>query len=213
MAKRRRYSMDRRAAAREATRERIVRATVKLHAAKGGATTYGMIAERAGVALQTVHNHFPDPRLLTQACMGLAGASAPTFGTEILDGLSTAAERLAALARALFRQHSYYEPWMRWSVHEIHSDPEVGAMMAAERQKLDEFLRLATDATGRPISPSRRALMATLLDYQGWALFKELHPADENERLRAVVDALTALLDEPGDSSPARSQASTRRKD
>src|SRR3990172_8338039 len=105
MPRRRRYNMDRRAAAREATRERIVRAAVRLHADKGGATSFGMIAEAAGVALQTVHNHFPRAEMLTQACMGMASAAAPNFGREIFDGLSTARERLPPLVPPLFPQN------------------------------------------------------------------------------------------------------------
>ena len=56
----RRYRSDRRKAATEETRRRIVDSTVSLHAECGAiATTYAMIAERADVAIPTVYNHFP----------------------------------------------------------------------------------------------------------------------------------------------------------
>ena len=55
------YYMQRRVALEAETRERIVRATVGLHAQHGAlATSYAMIAKRAQVAPQTVYNHFPN---------------------------------------------------------------------------------------------------------------------------------------------------------
>ena len=65
------YSMHRRVALEVETRERIVKATVALHAQHGAlATTYAMIAKRAQVAPQTVYNHFPKEDALLGACTG-----------------------------------------------------------------------------------------------------------------------------------------------
>ena len=55
------YTMQRRATLEAETRERIVRATVALHAERGGlGTSYAMIAKQADVSPQTVYNHFPE---------------------------------------------------------------------------------------------------------------------------------------------------------
>ncbi|HET6223970.1 MAG TPA: TetR/AcrR family transcriptional regulator, partial [Dongiaceae bacterium] len=139
----RRYNQDRRAAAHAATRARIVRATVELHAAQGSlATSYGMIAARAGVAPQTVHNHFPTQGALHQACVGTATGEGPQLGPEFFDGLARTPERLAALVQALFRQYAYLWPWMRWS-HEASVIPEIAAAISRSRQALRELLALA----------------------------------------------------------------------
>jgi AcrR family transcriptional regulator len=67
----RKYELRQRAESRNATRERIVEATVELHDSLGPArTTISAIAERAGVQRLTVYRHFPDERALFQACSG-----------------------------------------------------------------------------------------------------------------------------------------------
>jgi AcrR family transcriptional regulator len=65
----RKYTLKRRAERREATRDRIVEATVALHETVGPRdTTITAIAERAGVQRLTVYRHFPDETSLVAAC-------------------------------------------------------------------------------------------------------------------------------------------------
>ena len=61
--------MRHRAAARDETRERIVRATMALHDEQGvAATTFADVAARAGVGPATVTRHFADVDALVAAC-------------------------------------------------------------------------------------------------------------------------------------------------
>lgn len=65
----RHYRMNKRAAARDETREKIVRATIALHDEQGVATTtFADVAERAGVGPATVLRHFPTLGSLVMAC-------------------------------------------------------------------------------------------------------------------------------------------------
>ncbi len=65
----RKYELKRRAERLAETRERIVEATVGLHASVGPAhTTISAIAEQAGVQRHTVYAHFRDERELFDAC-------------------------------------------------------------------------------------------------------------------------------------------------
>jgi AcrR family transcriptional regulator len=58
---------------KNATRRRIVEATLALHSTIGPArTSISGVAERAGVPRLTVYRHFPDPRELELACSALA---------------------------------------------------------------------------------------------------------------------------------------------
>lgn len=67
------YQQKRRAEQATLTRQRIVDATIDLHASLGPAqTTLSMIAERAGVQRHTLYAHFPEERSLYLACSGLA---------------------------------------------------------------------------------------------------------------------------------------------
>lgn len=66
---RRRYTLRRRQARSDETRERITAAAFDLHATIGPSrTTISAIAERAGVQRHTVYSHFPDLDTLYEAC-------------------------------------------------------------------------------------------------------------------------------------------------
>lgn len=63
------YTLKKRADSRDATRERIVAATVELHEKLGPKnTTISAVAERAGVQRLTVYRHFADETALFAAC-------------------------------------------------------------------------------------------------------------------------------------------------
>jgi AcrR family transcriptional regulator len=75
------YRQVKRAAAVEATRDRIVAAAFSLHATVGPSrTTISAIADRAGVQRHTVYAHFPTIDDLYEACTahGIAALGMPT---------------------------------------------------------------------------------------------------------------------------------------
>ena len=79
------YTLKRRAEQQAETRQRIVEAAVDLHGSVGpAATTFSMIAERAGVQRHTLYAHFPDERSLYLACSGLYDGSRPASGRRSL---------------------------------------------------------------------------------------------------------------------------------
>ena len=94
--------MSNRAAAREETRERIVRATMALHDERGVATTsFADIAQRAGVGPATVSRHFPTLGTLVMACGAHVAAEmrppSPADASRIFRGLTTTRDRLERL--------------------------------------------------------------------------------------------------------------------
>jgi AcrR family transcriptional regulator len=65
----RKYTMDKRRAAVEETRQRILEATLALHSEKGiFGTSWQDIAKRADVSVGTVYKHFPTLDELVPAC-------------------------------------------------------------------------------------------------------------------------------------------------
>src|SRR5215212_6260594 len=65
----RKYSMDKRRAATEQTRRRILEATLALHSENGiFGTSWQDIAKRADVSVGTVYKHFPSLDELVPAC-------------------------------------------------------------------------------------------------------------------------------------------------
>ena len=98
------YTKVRRAAAEEATRERIVSAMVALHEELGPArTTVSAIAERAGVERLTVYRHFPDEPSMLRACSAHWNAQHPP------PGIAPASDDpLADVRRTLVRLYEWY---------------------------------------------------------------------------------------------------------
>src|ERR687894_2281222 len=107
----RKYTMDRRRAAVEETRRRILEATLALHSEKGIlGTSWQDIARRADVSVGTVYKHFPSLDELVPACGELMYAitrppsleDAPEIFAEAL----TLEKRVGRLVEELF---AFYE--------------------------------------------------------------------------------------------------------
>jgi AcrR family transcriptional regulator len=208
----RRYRADRRHAARDETRRRIVQATVDLHAEHGvTGTTYAMIAQRADVATPTVYNHFPGRPDLIAACTGHVAALAPPVGPHLLQDLPDAGMRLRALARALCAYYRYTARWLRWSLHDVAFVPEladVAKRAAGERRRL---IDLALEpAFGRRAPARLVALCDLLLDFPAWQrLASDPDLPDGADRAEAIIaDALTVLIRE---HAPAGRRDAARR--
>ncbi len=87
--------MRRRAERQDATRRRIVEATVELHRTVGPArTTISAVASKSGVQRHTVYRHFPDEASLLKACSGLFLARHPPPDPKSWTTLSDAGDRL-----------------------------------------------------------------------------------------------------------------------
>src|SRR5918995_2300746 len=107
----RKYSMDKRRATVEETRQRILEATLALHAEKGAfGTSWQDIAKRADVSVGTVYKHFPSLDELVPACGELVFAISrpPSLedAPEIFAGADSLRERLGRLGSEVF---AFYE--------------------------------------------------------------------------------------------------------
>src|ERR1041385_741558 len=99
------YRMDSRAETAQQTRERIVAATLELHAARGVlAVSHKDIAERADVSVGTVYHHFPTRTELVHAC-GARSAALFAPRAEAIDPKAPLEKRVAALVRELVAVH------------------------------------------------------------------------------------------------------------
>jgi AcrR family transcriptional regulator len=101
------YTLKKRAEQQAQTRQRIVEAAVALHSTIGpAATSFSMVAERAGVQRHTLYAHFPDERSLLMACSGHAMAADPTPDAAAWAGIADRRERLTA---GLTEIYAWYE--------------------------------------------------------------------------------------------------------
>ena len=193
----RRYRSDRRKAATEETRRKIVESTVDLHAEQGVlATTYAMIAKRADVAVPTVYNHFRTRGDLLAACTGEAAALAPPLGPRIYDGADDVDTRLRALVHALSAYYRYYAPWMRRANYEAQLVPELAQWLRKATDARRQLTELALDpAFGTPPPTALLSLCETLLDFSAWQRLASEQGLEPAEAETVLSDALTALVE------------------
>jgi len=189
---RRSYSMETRAAREAETRERIVRAAVKLHADRGALhTPFAAIAKRAQVSPQTVYNHFPDLRTLLGACTSHVAARAPAVDETSFRGGRTAEERLRRLARAVYARLEFYAPWLRLGYAEAAFSPELDAIFAAGDEEVRR-LAIAALAPDREPAPAFADAAFLLLDYPAWKTLTRDRTTAEAARLAG--DGLADLV-------------------
>lgn len=187
----RNYTLKKRAEQQAETRKRIVEAAVELHSSVGpAATTFSMVAERAGVQRHTLYAHFPDERSLFTACSGMVYERDPLPDATPWRDLADRRQRLATGLGAVYdwfeRNASLMSCIMRDREHhalvkEINSQ-RVAPVVATWRETLGEGL----DAR-------QRALLHLALSFFTWrSLVREagLAPAEAVEAMVQAIDCV-----------------------
>jgi AcrR family transcriptional regulator len=174
------YDRTLRRAAAEVARRRIAEAAAALHAKHGAlGTSHAMIAKAAGVSLPTVYKYFPTRNDLIPACTGLVAGRAPVALDErIFEGRSDVPGRVRALARAVFRLHEHFAPWLRWVDAEAATLPALREFLGKGREERLRLLRRAlTPPGGRPPAASVLLPAHVLLEYSSWSVLKRSNRA------------------------------------
>lgn len=160
------YRLGRRAESAEETRRRIVDATFQLHSEKGiGGTTLRDIAQRAGVAIGTVYNYFPQYDDVIVACGALAKQLAAPPTAAIFEPAKTADERVRLLVREVFAFYSRMPAFEH--VRAERSDFEPIEDFCREEETQRRFL-IETAFRGSRAGRRVRALAFALLDFTTW---------------------------------------------
>jgi AcrR family transcriptional regulator len=166
----RRYSMERRTAAVDETRQRIVDATVELHNEKGVlATSMQDIAARAGVSLGTVYRHFPSIDELVPACGGRSLELNPLPTPEVFAQLDSGPDRIRSLFDALFAHYESMErPYFVGRAEASHLPVLQTALEQAEG-----YLRSLIREAVEPFAPSEEGLgiAIAMADFYTWYAF------------------------------------------
>jgi AcrR family transcriptional regulator len=156
----RNYRMDRRAEAAEATRQRIVAATLQLHGERGVlATSHKDVAERADVSVGTVYHHFPTVDAIVRACGAQVEELYPLPAAERIDVREPRARRIVALTDAVV---AFYlrTPWLEKLRTERHQVRALDLGLALRETAIRQLIRRAL---GRSTA-KQVAVIATLLD-------------------------------------------------
>src|SRR4051794_27440022 len=184
MARKRKYELKARAEAQEATRRRIVEATVALHQEVGPAkTTISEVAKRAGVQRLTVYNNFPEEAALLGACSAHWVAQHPPPDPATWQSIREPVRRARAALMALY---GYYRETERMSANvlrDAQTMPALAAILDGSRGALIDAVRddlaSAWERGGTP-NPRLRAALALGLRFETWqALARDEGMSDE----------------------------------
>jgi AcrR family transcriptional regulator len=186
----RKYSMDKRRAVVEATRQRIVEATLALHAEKGiFGTSWQDIAARADVSIATVYKHFPSLDDLVPACGELVQAITQPPSLEdapvIFAGSESLEERLKQLISHLFDFYERGAPYIEIDFRER----QLPAVQEWEAQMQATVEGLTREAL-RFIEPDQRIVgaVSALLDFSTFKSFLQRDiQKDQAARILATI--------------------------
>src|SRR5215208_6367839 len=165
--------MDKRKAAVEETRQRILEATLALHAEKGiFGTSWQDIAKRADVSVGTVYKHFPSLEELVPACGELMYAITrpPSLedAPQIFAGAHSLEERLERLVSELFDFYERGAPYIETDFQERQL-PAVAEWEAYMRDTIAGLVREAL-VSAEPDEHTVQSVSA-LLDFSTYKSF------------------------------------------
>jgi len=163
------YHLKQRAEGQNATRQKIVEATIELHQSKGlAATTISDIAGRAKVGKVTVYRHFPNETALVSACSGQYFERHPLPDPDNWRDIPGASNRLRQGLRDTYAYHLTTEPMMRRILAEARDHP-VMAPYHAHWRGVAKVLEEPWSSAARS-SPSLKAALALALSFDTWHL-------------------------------------------
>jgi AcrR family transcriptional regulator len=172
------YTKVRRAAAEEATRERIVSAIMALHEEIGPVrTTVSAIADRAGVERLTVYRHFPDEPSMLRAC------SAHWTVLHPLPPLpAQGPDPLAACRRTILRLYAWYranEAMLIQITTDARKIPLVAELIAPIGAELDRAAA-ELDANWPRRNTRRATTIRHALEFSTWHALVRLTGSDRS---------------------------------
>jgi AcrR family transcriptional regulator len=178
---------------KNATRRRIVEATLALHSTIGPArTSISGVAERAGVPRLTVYRHFPDQRELELACSTLAVERDPLPDPATWAQADPEA-RLSAALEELYRYYARNEGLLANVLRDADVVPTTQEMV---QLRLAPALALIRDALagGFPVAKGRRrellAAVELAIAFDTWRLLVRKRRLPR----RTAVELMVALV-------------------
>jgi AcrR family transcriptional regulator len=188
--------MDKRRAAVEETRQRILEAALALHSEKGiFGTSWQDIANRADVSVGTVYKHFPSLDELVPACGELMYAITrpPSLedAPQIFAGASSLEERLERLIGELFGFYERGAPYIETDFQERRL-PMVQEWEVYMRATIAGLVREALVSAG----PDERTV-GTISALLGFSTFKSFLDRDipKDQAAKTINEVLLCWID------------------
>ncbi len=194
--------MDRRAAAAEATRLRVVEAAVALHAERGAvATKWADIAERADVALGTVYRYFPGYDELMPACTSYGMALVRPPSMQVFGATRSVQGRLSALVNEIFGFYERAQRWLRHGECDRRKIPAADAIARRREALFEDLVRAALGPRARRAHAVDTAVVLT--SFPSWRSFHD-RGVQTAAAAALVTDVLTRWVSDGGDSDGER---------
>jgi AcrR family transcriptional regulator len=192
----RKYELKERAESLNATRQRIVEATVELHDSLGPArTTISAIAERAGVQRLTVYRHFPDDRTLFRACSGHWTTRNPKPNPASWASVDDPEERLWAALTEIYAFYRRTEGMTGNLLRDLPDLPvlqEVAAPFIEYWQTVREVLDRGWKARGHKRT-LLRAVIGHAVEFDTWRSLARHEGLDDSEAVELMVSLARAV--------------------
>ena len=187
---------NKRKAAVEETRRRILEATLALHSEKGiFGTSWQDIAKRADVSVGTVYKHFPSLDELVPACGELMYAITRPPSLEdaprIFAGARSLEERLERLVSELFDFYERGAPYI---------EPDIQERQLPAAQEWEEYMRATIAGLVRealqPVGPDEYTVgaVSALLDFSTFKSFLE-RDIQKEQAAKTIEEVLLCWID------------------
>jgi AcrR family transcriptional regulator len=192
------YTLKKRAQQQVETRLRIVEAAVELHTKLGpAATTFSMVAEKAGVQRHTLYAYFPDERSLLMACSGHVEERDPVPDAAAWRDIVDRTLRLTTGLRTIYAWFERNEVLLGNVLRDAEHDKIVQEI---SRLRYGPAIGAWHEVLGAKLNANQRAMLHLALSFYTWrSLVREagLKPA-------TAVDAMVGAVNEAAVTSLAR---------
>jgi AcrR family transcriptional regulator len=188
----RKYDMSRRTAEVEATRRRIVEATMAAHDEQGIlGTSFQDVARRADVALGTVYRHFPTADELVHACGTATMESLTLPDPAVLDGVRGRRARVGRLVSELTAFYRQAATPVRRAREAQDAFAFVAEGVRFLEGTVDAFVGTALEPLG--VDDERTRTVRAVLDPSFWDTL-HAHGLDDEASERELLRIVAALV-------------------
>lgn len=183
------YTLKKRAESQAQTRQKIVEAAVDLHSTVGpAATTFSMIAEKAGVQRHTLYAHFPDERAMLMACSGFTAERDPLPDAAPWRAIAERRERLHAGLAAIY---AWYERNAMRAACVLRDAEHHALTREISKMRMGPSMAAYHDVLGKLLNDRQRALLPLALSFYTWRSLTR----DGGLATRAAAEAMVEAIE------------------
>jgi len=188
------YATSKRAATRDATRQRIVDATIELHRTVGDVgLTITEVARRAEVSRVTVYRHFPDQASLLSACTGHYFAQHAPPDPAAWSSIPDPLERLEVALRAVYGWFDETGEMVGRGEEDAPTNPVLAELLVPFGVAWDR-MRDGIDAGWPSRSMVRRAMIGHALAFSTWKSLRRTQGLSADDAISSMVRSVAAVM-------------------